>query len=742
MSDLCRLKVPYGPQSTANKAKKGKDKTVRIVKKLPQTNEDIFPEYNFKDELDAFKKKKSKVSENGFHMSDDDVSDVRRIAQEMEEKYGKSTCGTKKRRRGRRDDYADIGMGYDESDSFIDNTDGYDEIIPQNVTTLHGGFYINCGALEFKTDDKVDSPDEDESSSSSSSSSSEDEEENDKGKSSQNKKRPLESSSSEEDKEKDNTCEEKKVKVEANGMHNALKRKLFSHNKIHVKKKKDLEQSPNIQNTVKNLIMEKRKDLNLNLSIPGDVEIIAPDTNIKSYSDTIESVVKASEQAIEIKKSSQDSDVQLPENLPSNILDAVNRCRQVPLGVGSEIFTEEINNVLLSMERKCKCLGKPSKMKVYKYLSHYMKLDTNILTKHCNNLLLRDEEKKIKNLLHKLKKEIDSLMPNIIKNYEKDCDLVLQKRSMLQSQEGNKEKVTKIGRPKRKFQWNDQTRKLLKETATLRRRCFSLESKPKESWEDEMALFLKTKVLNLWPEGWMTIVSLTKVYNNLLNLKSPQENLKTVNNVTVTATNSKKENISAKSTASCNSNLSSNSANPASNHIKVNREIEITPINLNRLYQEDPKSMESKDNNSNVFNRSESEKISTKDIFPSQLTVAPVEHKNRASYQFDKYSDIKDFGPREPQVTFTPITNNKNLEREKSSPISFTDGDDIASVMENLKHLQKLSSPIKTSFDCGQRPTVLKHADSGVTFQEEFKRQMFNQVQVIPGSSKSNYKCS
>lgn len=80
------------------------------------------------------------------------------------------------RKRHKYDDYVDLGAGYDENDSFIDNTDvvytlllflfgsymllyrihvvlsfQYDEIVPEEMTTAHGGFYINCGPLEFKT---------------------------------------------------------------------------------------------------------------------------------------------------------------------------------------------------------------------------------------------------------------------------------------------------------------------------------------------------------------------------------------------------------------------------------------------------------------------------------------------------------------------------------------------------------------------------------------------------------------
>ena len=40
-------------------------------------------------------------------------------------------------------DFNYLGQGYDENDSFIDNTDAYDERIPANLAPKRGGFYIN-----------------------------------------------------------------------------------------------------------------------------------------------------------------------------------------------------------------------------------------------------------------------------------------------------------------------------------------------------------------------------------------------------------------------------------------------------------------------------------------------------------------------------------------------------------------------------------------------------------------------
>lgn len=143
----------------AKKGKNGSDDTKRhticIELKLFEPTSDSYPEFNvpklvykemkrrnlLQDDDDSH----SSSGEGGgggepFNHDSDNDEDVQRIAKKMNEKYGTGT------------EYDDIGVGYDESDSFIDNTEAYDEQIQDD--TPRGGFYINSGRLVFKEKEK------------------------------------------------------------------------------------------------------------------------------------------------------------------------------------------------------------------------------------------------------------------------------------------------------------------------------------------------------------------------------------------------------------------------------------------------------------------------------------------------------------------------------------------------------------------------------------------------------------
>ncbi|KAK5643832.1 hypothetical protein RI129_007677 [Pyrocoelia pectoralis] len=615
--------ISFGSQKVNELNSKETNKTLRISVILPESTEDKCPEFNYKDELVAAKTKtevKASIPKhsNGLDPFNEDDDDVKRIAAEMEAKYG---IGVAKKRKWRKDDYADIGMGYDETDSFIDNTDGYDEIIPKNVTTVHGGFYINCGALEFKTDEGVSS---DESTSS--------EDVNDKP---DTNKRKLESSAeSEEDTPTEpNKIEtvkvlqpEKKPKLmnNANGIQKPIKKRLFGHEKLKQQMRKKRLDDSSAKKTVSQLLREKRIDLNMTIGTSHaeseiEVDSSSPKENKKpptlaSVDDVIESVISnAIVQNVHVDESSKESGakatppilkpvlvlnlspsdaesndglsikpteiVRLPENLPSdiiNIIDSIKNAAACSTEGKVKFFTDNVNAMLLNLERKCRCLGKHSRMKVYEHLAPFVKCRKETLIKRAKNLCIIEEQKKIKVLIDSLKKTIDMIMPSIIRNYEDECKAVLNRKFSPNSDEHTKY----LRQPKKHFSWTEDVKKLLRDIVMLRRKCFINEGKQKDTLDILLVEFLKTEIHIIWPDGWVSINSLIK-YSNIVDPKKNVDSVKkSIPSSSPEVNINPPPNISVTPTSSLSKITSSNiSINPTSNiPISANSALTITPV--------------------------------------------------------------------------------------------------------------------------------------------------------------------
>ncbi|XP_060532049.1 yemanuclein isoform X2 [Cylas formicarius] len=483
----------------------------------------------------------------------------------MEAKYGSGlNPGTKKRRKGRKDDYADIGAGYDESDSFIDNTDGYDEIIPPNVTTARGGFYINSGALEFKTDDEATSE---------GSSSGDDEEAggsgNEEGEASRVKKKRALDTTDDEEADSDasvgsQTNKKDNLEKPKISMQQAIKKKMFSPQKIQVKKRRLLDSQ---KRTVKDLLREKRTDLDMTIpeefkdtDVPmrdGTKENKKP-MKLSSVSDAIESVIsrldgdgvvplenninanitkgELSTKPIAIPlplpemenhhKVNKFEFVKLPENLPSDIIDILEgikrAARDYKAGGKLKFFSGEVNVMLLQLERKCKCLGRSSRVKVYEHLSHFVQCRKETLVKRAKNLVLADEQKKMNVAIIKLKTEIDQKMPSLISNHEKECQKVLQQKFSHEATTNDELKALKA--PRRRFTFSEDMKRLVRDILGHKKRCLLLEGRQKDSIECLLLEYLKNNILVLWPDGWMSMVVLKK-FCSVAMIKTPDPKL-------------------------------------------------------------------------------------------------------------------------------------------------------------------------------------------------------------------------
>ncbi|XP_038873887.1 ubinuclein-1-like [Salvelinus namaycush] len=143
------------PVATSNSSSQGSStkpvKTERFVLTLFEPDQHRCPEFYYPELVYKKVRKKDKsVSDkdvpNTIEQENREKDELGAIARRFEDKYG---CGNK-RKKDRIQDLVDIGYGYDNEDSFIDNSEAYDELVPASLNTKLGGFYVNSGPLQFR----------------------------------------------------------------------------------------------------------------------------------------------------------------------------------------------------------------------------------------------------------------------------------------------------------------------------------------------------------------------------------------------------------------------------------------------------------------------------------------------------------------------------------------------------------------------------------------------------------------
>ncbi|XP_054599666.1 ubinuclein-1 isoform X2 [Nothobranchius furzeri] len=115
---------------------------VRLVLTLIEPDKLSFPEFNYRQLVENERR------------SEQEERDVSAIAGRLKDKYGRKHKTT-----DRIQDLIDIGYGYDDDDSFIDNSEAYDEFVPSSITTEFGGFYVNSGKLQFRQASETETDD-------------------------------------------------------------------------------------------------------------------------------------------------------------------------------------------------------------------------------------------------------------------------------------------------------------------------------------------------------------------------------------------------------------------------------------------------------------------------------------------------------------------------------------------------------------------------------------------------------
>ncbi|KAM9016002.1 ubinuclein-1-like isoform 8-T9 [Ara ararauna] len=528
---------------------------VRITLTLFEPDHKRCPEFFYPDLLKSCRGKvkggssgdKKKELADPFNDDEKERHKVEALARKFEEKYG-----GKRRRKDRIQDLIDMGYGYDESDSFIDNSEAYDELVPASLTTKYGGFYINSGTLQFRQ-----------------ASESEDDYVKEKKKKCPKKRKLKDGGEKMKKKKKDDSYDKEKKSKKSK----FPKAGFTALNASKEKKKKKYSGALSVKEMLKRFQKEKdaqkKKDEEQKAATPSPAEPPAPreteamadpllslfghasDNDLLQAATAMDSLTDLDLERLlsESPEGSPCPDVEdgsnpagtgleqdfkqppsLPDGLPAPLEKRIKELAQAARAAEGEgrqrFFTQDINNIILDIELQTRELNSQIRSGVYAHLAAFFPCSKDTLVKRARKLYLYEQGGRLKEPLQKLKEAIGRAMPEQMAKYQEECLAHTQaKFAKMLEEEKDKEQRDRVcsddeedeekggkraAGPRKKFQWNDEIRELLCHLVKIKLDGYDLDKNKAQSLEDYVKTFLDGEVKPLWPKGWMQARTLFK----------------------------------------------------------------------------------------------------------------------------------------------------------------------------------------------------------------------------------------